>query len=86
MPRIHALNFREEVLPDNVHRLDRLDRGVLVPDGLVGECRRRHSGHTAGSDGPDVPRSWYQHTGPHHKRHRGAKGIRRHGRVEFRRQ
>jgi len=81
-----VLNFREKVLPDNVHRLDLLDRGVLVSDGLVGECRRRHSGHTAGSDGPDVPRSWHQHTGPHHKCHRGAKGIRRYGRVEFRRQ
>lgn len=58
MPCI-CLIFREKVLSNNVSRLDLLDRGVFVSDGLVGECRRRHGGHTAGSDGPDISRSWH---------------------------
>lgn len=81
---MHPLNFRKKVFPDNFHRLDLLDRGVFVPDGLVGECRRRHSSHTTGSDGPDVPRSRHQHTGSYHERNRGAEGVRRYGRLEFR--
>lgn len=80
---IRSVCYRKEVLRGDVHRLDLLDRGLLVPDGLVGECRRRHGSHSTGSDGPDVPRRRHQHPRSDHQRDSGAERIRRHGRVEL---
>ena len=50
----------------------------------MGERRRRHGSHSAGSDGPDVPRCRHQHPRPHHQRDRCAKRIRGHGRLQLR--
>lgn len=80
---IRSVCYRKEVLRGDVHRLDLLDRGLLVPDGLVGECRRRHGSHSTGSDGPDVPRRRHQHPRSDHQRDSRAERIRRHGRVEL---
>lgn len=80
---IRSVCYRKEVLRGDVHRLDLLDRGLLVPDGLVGERRRRHGSHSTGSDGPDVPRRRNQHPRSDHQRDSGAERIRRHGRIEL---
>lgn len=80
---IRSVCYRKEVLRGDVHRLDLLDRGLLVPDGLVGERRRRHGSHSTGSDGPDVPRRRHQHPRSDHQRDSGAERIRRHGRIEL---
>lgn len=61
-----------------------MDSVLLLPDGVVGECGRRDRTDPAGGDGVDPASGRHVGPRPHHVGDRRQKGLRRHGRIQFR--